>query len=98
MTARVYQMAVTLEIGAGYHLDVEIRLTLVEDQASFAAVDVYGPFDNILDDKQLARVRRRAARWLGSDQGQQFALEHVALREQVGADFASQIEQEAFIR
>lgn len=95
---RPYQMAVTLSTGGGEHLDVEVRFALAEGAADFLGVEVYGPLDGLLTDEQLRRVRRRAARWFASEQGQEFALEHVALREQVGIDFADKIEREAFIR
>lgn len=95
---RTYQMAVTLETGAGCHLDVEIRFALVGDLAEFIEVEVYGPFDGILNDDQLRRLRRKASTWLATEQGQDFALEHVALRDQVGPDFADKLAREAFIR
>lgn len=95
---RTYQMAVTLELGGGEHLDVEIRFALVEADADFIDVEIYGPFDGALNDEQRARVRRRAAKWLASEQGQVFALEHVVLRDMVGSDMADRIERGAFIR
>lgn len=98
MSGRTYQMAVTLETGGDEHLDVEVRFGLTDGDADFIDVEIYGPFDGVLTDEQRERVRRRAARWLAGEQGQAFALEHVALRDMVGSDMADRIERGAFIR
>lgn len=97
MTGRLYTMAVSLETGAGCSLDCEVRFTLEGDFAEFAGVELC-PLDSVLSDRQRQQLQRLAARWLATQQGQDYALEHVALRDQIGADFADKLTREAFIR
>ena len=99
MTARTYAMDVTLEVGGGTSVEVEVRFSLIEGVAVFCDVELY-PFNRLLSDLQRERLKRRAAAWLDGQQGQDFAIEHVALREQLGPEMADRLKlaREAFIR